>query len=178
LSEVNDPGAGRADYIVAMVTHLEPMTLTPSMEVDVYKNILIPTDGTEFCEKAVRHGVALAKLAGARVTGVTVTVPFRRFVGMTAPPDILEKIVESRSEAVEKILGSVEAIARASGVPCETVEIDDEHPYQGIISTAESKGCDLIVMASHGRRGISGVLIGSETQKVITHTTIPVLVCR
>jgi len=109
---------------------------------------------------------------------VTVTVPFRRFVGMTAPPDILEKIVESRSEAVEKILGSVEAIARASGVPCETVEIDDEHPYQGIISTAESKGCDLIVMASHGRRGISAVLIGSETQKVITHTTIPVLVCR
>ena len=77
----------------------------------MYKNILIPTDGTEFCEKAVRHGVALAKLAGARVTGVTVTVPFRRFVGMTAPPDILEKIVESRSEAVEKILGLVEAIA-------------------------------------------------------------------
>jgi len=178
LSEVNDAGAGQADHIVAMLMGLEPMTLALSMEAHVYKNILIPTDGTEFCDKAVRHGVALAKLAGARVTGVTVTVPFRRFIGTTTPPDILEKLLESRSEAVKKRLGSVEAMASASGVPCEAVEVEDEHPYQGIISTAVSKGCDLIVMASHGRRGISAVLIGSETQKVVTHTTIPVLVCR
>jgi nucleotide-binding universal stress UspA family protein len=144
----------------------------------VYKNILLPTDGTEFCEKAVRHGVALAKLAGARVTGVTVTVPFSRFVAPSFPPDMVEKLREIRCAAVKQILASVEETAKAAGVPCETVEVEDEHPHQGIISTAKTKGCDLIVMASHGRRGMSALLIGSETQKVVTHSIIPVLVCR
>lgn len=144
----------------------------------MYKNILLPTDGTEFCDKAVRHGVALAKFTGARATGVVVTVPLRRFVAPSIPPDMVEELRENRRAAVKEILTSVEATAKASGVPCETLEVEDEHPYQGIIRTAQSKGCDLIVMASHGRRGVSAVLIGSETQKVLTHSTIPVLVCR
>lgn len=144
----------------------------------MYKNILLPTDGTEFCEKAVCQGVALAKLFGARVTGVTVTTPFASFVAPTIPSDMIERLRESRRVAVAEMLSSVEATAKASGVPCETIEVEDDHPYQGIIRTAESKGCDLIVMASHGRRGIGALLIGSETQKVVTHTTIPVLVCR
>jgi nucleotide-binding universal stress UspA family protein len=148
------------------------------MEAHVYKNILLPTDGTEFCEKAVRQGVALAKLVGARVTGVTVTVPFGSFVAPTIPADMVERLRDSRRMAVKEVLASVEATAKASGVPCETVEVEDDHPYRGIISTAKTKGCDLIVMASHGRRGMTGLLIGSETQKVVTHTTIPVLVCR
>jgi nucleotide-binding universal stress UspA family protein len=146
------------------------------MEAHVYKNILLPTDGTEFCEKAVRHGVALAKLGGARVTGVTVTVPMR--LPQSVPPDLAERLRESRRVEAEEILASVEATAKASGVQCETLEVNDEHPYQGIISTAQSKGCDLIVMASHGRRGVSALLIGSETQKVLGHSTIPVLVVR
>lgn len=143
----------------------------------MYKNILLPTDGTEFCEKAVRHGVALAKLVGARVTGVTVTVPFASFVAPSIPADMVEKLRDSRHTAVKKALASIEETAKASGVPCETVEVEDDHAYRGIISTAKTKGCDLIVMASHGRRGMTGLLIGSETQKVVTHTTTPVLVC-
>lgn len=148
------------------------------MEAHVYKHILLPTDGTEFCEKAVRQGVALAKLIGARVTGVTVTTPFSSFVAPTIPSDMFERLRESRRVAVNEVLASVEATAKASGVPCQTIEVEDEHPYKGIINTAESKGCDLIVMASHGRRGMSALVVGSETQKVVTHTTIPVLVCR
>ena len=145
----------------------------------MYKNILLPTDGTEFCERAVRHGVALAKLTGARVTGVTVTVPFgASHGGPPLSPDIREKITETRRNAVKKALGLVETVAAASAVPCETIEVEDEHPYRAIISTATQKGCDLIVMASHGRSGFSAILIGSETQKVVTHTTIPVLICR
>ena len=144
----------------------------------MYKNILLPTDGTEFCKKAVRYGVALAKLVGARVTGVTVTVPLSRFIAPSVPPDMVDKLRENRRAAVKETLALVEATAKASGVPCETVEIEDEHPYQGIINCAKTKACDLIVMASHGRRGMSALLIGSETQKVVTHTTIPVLVCR
>ena len=175
----------------------------------MYQNILIPTDGTEFSEKAIRHGVALAKLAGAKVTGVTVTDSFRGFAGVTVPRvhrtdpilhlddgsvaamptihgatpfdeqfDMLEKIRQKQSNIVRNALDTIAAAAKASGVPCETVEVEDEHPYQGIIRTAKDKGCDLIVMASHGRRGIAAVLIGSETHKVVTHTSIPVLVCR
>jgi nucleotide-binding universal stress UspA family protein len=95
----------------------------------VYKNILLPTDGTEFCEKAVRHGVALAKLAGARVTGMTVTIPFSRFVPPSVPPDMVEKLRVSRRAAVKRTLASVESTAKASGLPCETVEVEDEHPH-------------------------------------------------
>jgi nucleotide-binding universal stress UspA family protein len=144
----------------------------------VYKNILLPTDGTEFCEKAVRHGVALAKLVGARVTGVTVTVPLYRFVSPSAPPDMVDKLREIRRAAVKEMLALVATVAKASDVQCEAIEVEDEHPYQGIISTAQRKDCDLIVMASHGRRGMSALLLGSETQKVVTHSTVPVLVCR
>jgi len=78
----------------------------------------------------------------------------------------------------EKTLGAVARAAQAAGVACETVQIEDEHPYQGIIDTAQLKGCDLIVMASHGRRGISALVLGSETVKVLTHCKIPVLVHR
>jgi nucleotide-binding universal stress UspA family protein len=175
----------------------------------MYKNILIPTDGTEFSEKAIRHGIALAKLAGAKITGVTVTNAFRGLAGVQVPRvdrtdpivhlddgsvaampkiygaarfdeqfDKLEKIRQQRGNIVRAVLDTIEVAAKASSVPCELVEVEDEHPYKGIIRTAKEKGCDLIVMASHGRRGISALVIGSETHKVVTHTNIPVLICR
>jgi nucleotide-binding universal stress UspA family protein len=179
------------------------------IEAHMYKNILIPTDGTELSEKAIRHGVALAKLAGAKVTGVTVTNAFRGYAGVQVPRvgqtdpivhlddgsvaaipnlygashfdeqfDTLERIRQKRSNIVRTILDTIEAAATTSNVPCETVVVEDEHPYQGIIRIAKEKGCDLIVMASHGRRGISALLIGSETHKVVTHTNVPVLIYR
>ncbi len=144
----------------------------------MYKTILVPTDGTEFCAKAVSHGISLAKLAGAKVVGVTVSVPMRRAITSSLSAEMLASISANNSAAIKRSLGAVEAAAKAAGVPCETLEIEDEHPYQGIINAATKKKADLIVMASHGRRGLSAVILGSETHKVVTHTDIPVLIYR
>jgi nucleotide-binding universal stress UspA family protein len=128
----------------------------------MYTNILIPTDGSELSEKAVSHGIALAKRIGANVTVLTVLPPFQIF----------------RAEYAEKTLGAAARVARAADVECEGVHVGHDFPYQAIIDTAASKGCDLIVMASHGRHGVSAILLGSETMKVLTHSKIPILVHR
>jgi nucleotide-binding universal stress UspA family protein len=143
----------------------------------MYTNILIPTDGSELAGKAVQHGIALAKRIGARVTLLTVLPPFRT---ITTDPQMIEdtpaQYKERMQKHAEKILGVV--ATQAAGVACETIQVEHEHPYQAIIDTADSKGCDLIVMASHGRHGISAIVLGSETIKVLTHCKIPVLVHR
>jgi nucleotide-binding universal stress UspA family protein len=137
-----------------------------------YTHILIPTDGSELAGKAVRHGIALAKRIGAKVTMLTVL-----------PPEMITDdahMIEIRKARMQKhakdILGAV--AMQAAGVPCETIQVEHQNPYQAIFDTADSKGCDLIVMASHGRRGIAAIVLGSETVKVLTHCKIPVLVYR
>ena len=146
----------------------------------MYHNILIATDGSVLAEKAVSHGLGLAKAIGAKVTAVIVEAPFNVF-------DIRESRVSHLSEEfaqhaaaikrhASKILGQVAGAAKLVGVACDTVQVEDDHPYHAIIKTAREKGCDAIVMASHGRSGISAVLLGSVTNKVLTHTDIPVLV--
>ena len=142
------------------------------------KNILLPTDGTEFCDKAVKYGVSLAKMAGAKVTGVTVMAPMRQHMQVGLSDTVRNEIQIQRSNHEKLALASVQAAAEAAGVAYETVAAEDEHVYQGILDVATKKGCDLIVMASHGRRGIAAMVVGSETQKVIVHSAIPVLVCR
>jgi nucleotide-binding universal stress UspA family protein len=145
----------------------------------MYTNILIPTDGSELAGKAVQHGIALAKRIGAKVTVLTVLPPFHVF---TTDPQMIEDtpaLYKARmQEHAEEILGTVARAAQAAGAACEMVHVEHEHPYQAIIDTAVSKGCDLIVMASHGRHGISAIILGSETLKVLTHSKIPVLVHR
>jgi nucleotide-binding universal stress UspA family protein len=145
----------------------------------MYRNILIPTDGSELAEKAVEHGIGLAKRIGAKATVLTVLSPFHLF---TTDPQMLEDTPAQYKARVqqhaEKTLGAVAHTAQAAGVACEMVHVEHEHPYQAIIDTAGSKGCDLIVMASHGRHGISALVLGSETVKVLTHSKIPVLVHR
>ena len=134
----------------------------------MYTHILIPTDGSELAGTAVEHGVGLAKRIGAKVTVLTVL-----------PPDMIttdREMIEIRKERMQKQLDAV--AMQTAGVACETIQVEHEHPYQAIIDTADSKGCDLIVMASHGRRGISAIVLGSETVKVLTHCKIPVLVYR
>jgi nucleotide-binding universal stress UspA family protein len=145
----------------------------------VYKNILIPTDGSELANKAVEHGVRLAKEIGARIAAVTVTEPFH--VLSLAP----RQIEYTRSEykqytdaVAERALGVVLDAAKSAGVSCDTMHVEHEQVYQAIIDTATSKGCDLIAMASHGRHGVAAVVLGSETVKVLTHSKIPVLVYR
>ena len=143
----------------------------------MYTNILIPTDGSELAGKAVRHGIALASRLAAKVTAVTVLPPFHTFTTDTQMIEDTPAQYQARMQAhAGKTLGAVADEARKAGVVCETVEVEHEHPYQAIIDTAGAKGCDLIVMASHGRRGIAAIVLGSETVKVLTHSKIPVLV--
>ena len=145
----------------------------------MYTNILIPTDGSELAGKAVEHGIALAKRIGAKATVLTVLPPFHTF---TIDAQMIEDTparYRARMEGhAEKILGAVAHAAQAAGLACETVQVEHEHPYRAIIDTAELKVCDLIVMASHGRHGISAIVLGSETVKVLTHCKVPVLVHR
>jgi len=145
----------------------------------MYKHILIPTDGSELSGKAIQHGVALAKSEGAKVSGLTVTVPFHVFA---TDPDTLTDTPASYKKrvaaAAAKYLEQIKNAAAVAGVACDAIPLEHEQPYQAIIDTAKKHGCDLIVMASHGRRGLSALVLGSETVKVLTHSTIPVLVYR
>jgi nucleotide-binding universal stress UspA family protein len=145
----------------------------------MYTNILIPTDGSELAEKAVHHGIALAKRVGAKATVLTVLPPFHTFTTDTQMIEDTPAQYKARMQKhAEKILGAVAHAAQTAGVACETIQVEHEHPYQAIIYTAQSKGCDLIVMGSHGRHGISAIVLGSETVKVLTHCKIPVLIHR
>ncbi len=140
----------------------------------MYTNILIPTDGSELAGKAVQYGITLAKKIRAKVTVLTVSAPFHAFTFQTQMVEDTPAGYKKRTqERAARTLAAVANTAKATGVACETVHLEHEHPYQAIIDTARSKGCDLIVMAS--RRGISAVL-GSETVKALTHSKIPVLV--
>lgn len=145
----------------------------------MYRHLLIPFDGSPFSAKAVDQGLAFAKDAGARVTILTVIEPFNIFA-----PDadqignLFEEYTRQMEEKAAARLAQVAEKAAAAAVPCDTVKITSGLPYKAIIETAEKAGCDLIAMASHGRRGLEAMLLGSETTKVLTHSTVPVLVFR
>lgn len=147
----------------------------------MYRHILIPTDGSALAQHAVTHGLALAKSVGAQVTALVVEPTFDVF---SVVPSKIDKMPDEfaaygkRTKAhAAKILTSVADEAKAAGVRCETMQITHDQPYETIVATAKKRGCDLIVMASHGRSGIAAVVLGSVTTKVLTHSTIPVLVC-
>ncbi len=145
----------------------------------MHRHILIPTDGSALSQAAVEYGVALAKSVGARVTVLTVCTPFHIFAAEPAMvTDTAEQYAKRTAALATRYLDSAKEVASMAGVRCETLRIEHEHPYLAIIATAMEQSCDLIVMASHGRRGISAVVLGSETNKVLTHSTIPVLVVR
>ena len=145
----------------------------------MYQQILIPTDGSELSLAAVDQGLAFAKEIGASVVFFTATTPIRVY-GVTGEQlagayDDYSKL--AREEGTRR-LAEAEARAGALGVPCKTRTVESEHAWEAIIHAADETGCDLIAMASHGRRGLGGLLLGSETLKVLTHSTIPVLVYR
>jgi nucleotide-binding universal stress UspA family protein len=145
----------------------------------MYKHILIPTDGSALSEEAIRQGVAFAKSINATVTAVTVSPSFHTMSMDTMMlSDTREQYQKDCDARAERYLAFAREIARASGVPCEAVHVVNDHPYEGIIEAARTKGCDLIFMASHGRKGVAALVLGSETTKVLTHSKIPTLVCR
>ena len=148
----------------------------------MYRNILIATDGSELAGKAVDHGVALAKQLGATVVFVTVTERLSA-LDMYQEAEIGEldpvgKYRDFTEKTADKILSAAKAVADKAEVSCETVHVSDNVPAEGIIATAERKVCDLIVMASHGRRGLNRLMLGSQTAEVLAYSKIPVLVLR
>jgi nucleotide-binding universal stress UspA family protein len=145
----------------------------------MFKHILIPTDGTDLSRKAVIYGMQLAKTVGARVTAITVSEPYHvasmDAVLVAESPDEHEA---QTARVAERALEQARMAAEAAGVGAETLREVHDQPYRAIVECARARGCDLVVMASHGRRGVAALLVGSETTKVLTHCTVPVLVYR
>lgn len=145
----------------------------------MYKRVLLPTDGSDASQRAVVAGIALAQGVGAEVVGLHVTPTFHV---LTANSRMLEDTPDQYatdcSQRARRVLAGVEGAARAARVTFRLEHASSDDPYEAIIDTAKRLHCDLIVMASHGRRGVKGLLLGSETQKVLVHSTIPVLVQR
>lgn len=145
----------------------------------MFKHILIPTDGSDLSNIAVVNGVRFAKEIGARITGLTVTQPFH-YVAVEAMPigDTQEQYDADIKLVAERNLSALKAAAAQADVPLQLLHTSSDHPYEEIVKTAEAQGCDVIFLASHGRRGVRALLMGSETTKVLTHTKIPVVVYR
>jgi nucleotide-binding universal stress UspA family protein len=145
----------------------------------MFKHILLPTDGSELSAAAIKQGIRFAKSIGAKVTGLCV-MPLQHpfFYETEIPMDALEQVAKRCKELADTYLAAAEKEASEAGVACDLVYEKNDYPYEAIIRVAEQKGCDLIMMASHGRRGVGALLIGSETQRVLTHSKIPVLVYR
>jgi nucleotide-binding universal stress UspA family protein len=145
----------------------------------MYHHILVPTDGSPLSSAAIDRTFAFAKALDARVTVLSVIKPFHVF---TVDADQIESTrSEYEREAprlVEHHLADAAVKAKVLDVPCGTLKVWDEHPYQAIIDAAADEGCDLIAMASHGRRGLAAAVLGSETSKVLTHSKLPVLIYR
>jgi nucleotide-binding universal stress UspA family protein len=144
----------------------------------MFKHIAIPTDGSKLADKGVRAGVRLAQSLGAKVTGVYVVPPYRPAVygeiaGMS-PADYKNQSLK----AAKRALAAVEIEAKSAGVACETRILTAERPHAGILRAARAAKCDAIAMASHGRGAVAGLLLGSETARVLSHSKLPVLVTR
>jgi nucleotide-binding universal stress UspA family protein len=147
----------------------------------MYKHILVPSDGSEFSQAAARQAVSFAKGVGARVTALYVKPPhpvhyYVEGVEFNLPsPNRYDELDEQESQ---RILGFVAGLCQEAGISCDKVSLTSDVVHDAILDAASKRGCDLICMASHGRRGLSALLLGSETTKVLTHSKIPVLVLR
>jgi nucleotide-binding universal stress UspA family protein len=145
----------------------------------MFKHLLLPTDGSQLSEAAIEKGIQFAKSVGARVTGFYAIPEFHVFTYRTEMlEDTREQFARNSKAEAQAYLAFIDNAAKQAGVTCDTASAASDQPYQSIIKIAEERGCDLIMMASHGRKGVQGLLIGSETQKVLTHSRIPVLVYR
>ncbi|CAE6747546.1 TRAP-T-associated universal stress protein TeaD [Paraburkholderia domus] len=145
----------------------------------MFKHLLVPTDGSALSGAAIQMTITLAVENGARITGLHVIPEFHVLAyGSEMIADNEERIIQSARQRADDYLGVIRRAAAEAGVECNTVSMNRAHPYEAIISVATEQNCDLIVMASHGRSGMRAFLLGSETQKVLTHSQIPILVVR
>ena len=144
----------------------------------MYQRILVPTDGSEITAKAVATAVSLARLSGASLVTLCVKEPFPYSAISEMQPVPPQEFYDAQERIAAGRVKAVLAVASAAGVVCEGSTVEALHPWEAILETAKQKGCDLVVMASHGRRGMAALLIGSETSRVLTHSTLPVLVVK
>ena len=147
----------------------------------MYKNLLVATDGSKLSDKAVVHAIELARAVGAKLTAFYAApdYPMPAYAdGVVYEPVSRKEYAKLAAEDAQKILDAAAAKAAADGVDCKTAYAIASAPWEAILAAAKKNKCDAIVMASHGRRGISAVLLGSETQKVLTHSKVPVIVVR
>jgi nucleotide-binding universal stress UspA family protein len=144
----------------------------------MFKRILIPTDGSDITAKAVEASVNLARSVGARLYTISVKEPFPYSAISEMQPTPPQEFFDAQERIAAKRIQAVRDAAAAAGVPCDAHTVEALHPWEAIIEHAQRMECDLLVMASHGRRGVTALLLGSETQKVLTHSKIPVLVVR
>ncbi len=144
----------------------------------MYKRVLIPTDGSDITAKAVAAAVGISRLCGAELYVLAVKEPFPYSAISEMQPVPPQEFFDAQERvAVARVKTATDAGA-AAGVACHGHTVEALHPWEAILDHAKAQGCDLIVMASHGRRGVTALLLGSETQKVLTHSTLPVLVVR
>ncbi len=144
----------------------------------MYQRILFPTDGSDITSKALPTAIGLARLTGATVYALAVKEPFPYSAVSEMQPVPPQEFVDAQERIAEARVQAVVDAATAAGVACRGHTVEGLHPWEAILDHGKAQGCDLVVMASHGRRGMSALLLGSETQKVLTHSTIPVLVVR
>ena len=147
----------------------------------MFKHLLVPTDGSDFSTITVQRAVSFAREAGARITFFYAKPDFSVVFygeGVLVDPGTPQTFEQQTSQRATEILAACRTLGESQNVSCDTKTTTSETPYQAIIDCALESSCDLIFMASHGRRGLSALLLGSETQKVLTHTDIPVLVYR
>ena len=148
----------------------------------MYRRILIATDGSKLAQVAVEHGLELAQSVGAAAIFVTITEPWSALEMAGAAeqgrPEAIQAYEDAAARSAETILEDAKSLAQSIGVVSETRHVRDRPPAEGILETAESEQCDLIVMASHGRRGLGRMLLGSQTAEVLAHSKKPVLVLR
>lgn len=147
----------------------------------MFKHILIPNDGSEVAAKAIRAGIQLAAEMGAKVTGFCAEEPrplHLHTASYGVEKDLVLELDKRASEFAQRCVKDIESVAKAAGVAFEPLVVKSEQPYEAIVRAAKDRKCDAIFMASHGHRGIKGLLLGSVTQQVLTHSAVPVLVFR
>ena len=144
----------------------------------MFKRILVPTDGSDITGKAVDKAIGLAKSVGATLYAISVKEPFPYSAISEMQPTPPQEFFDAQERIAAKRLALVTDAAKAAGVACQAHSVEALHPWEAISDHAKRNECDLVVMASHGRRGVSALLLGSETQKVLTHSTVAVLVVR
>jgi nucleotide-binding universal stress UspA family protein len=144
----------------------------------MYKRILISTDGSEISQKAAQAAVDLAKASGGELFAISVKEPFPYSAISEMQPVPPQEFFDAQERIASERVKAVAGAAGAVGVACHAHTVEALHPWEAILDHAKTQNCDLVVMASHGRRGLSALLLGSETQKVLTHSSIPVLVIK